>query len=101
MIFDVMSQPLVRRIQRRPFRHRPRDQHPFDLQPEVEVQVGGVVSLHHEPRLVRAPAATLPGRLAGLGGVTLAAISLQLVLQDVGHAGALPRDRRINHRPRP
>ena len=53
VVADPVGQPLVRGVERRALRHRPGDQHAVDLEPEVEVQVGGVVALHHEPWLLR------------------------------------------------
>ena len=50
MILDVHRQPLRLRVERRPFRHRPRQQHAVVLEPEVVVQVAGQVFLHAEER---------------------------------------------------
>src|ERR1039458_3089811 len=49
MILHVHRQPLVRRIERRPLRHRPRFQHAFHLQAEVVVQPRRIVHLHDKP----------------------------------------------------
>lgn len=48
MRFHVHGEPLVRGIGRWPFGHRPRLQRPFPLQPQVLVQVAGVVLVQHE-----------------------------------------------------
>ena len=48
MILDVHGQPLGLRIERRTFRHRPRQQHAVVLEPEVVVQVAGEMFLHAE-----------------------------------------------------
>ena len=51
VILDVHRQALGRGIERRPLRHRPRQQHAVVLQAEVVVQVAGEVLLHaEEPR---------------------------------------------------
>src|SRR5699024_1716751 len=74
-------------------------EHPVDLQPEVEVQAGGVVALDHEARLRRAAlrdaAGSCVARAAVLGGaggfigtrgLPLLAVVAELVL---GHGGCL------------
>ncbi len=48
MILHLHSQPLVRRIERWPLRHRPRFQHALHLQAKVIVQPRGVMLLYHE-----------------------------------------------------
>lgn len=47
VIFDLDGQPLVVRIKRRPFGHRPRFEHPVELEPQVVVEAGGVVFEKH------------------------------------------------------
>ena len=48
MILDLHRQPLISRIKRRPLRNGPRLEHAFHLQPEIVVQTGGTMLLHHE-----------------------------------------------------
>ncbi len=55
MILDVHREPLGLRIERRPLRHRPRQQHAVVLEAEVVVQVAGEVLLHAEEQCL-APA---------------------------------------------
>ena len=49
MILHLHCQPLVRRIERRSLRHRPRFQDALHLEPKVIMQPRGIVLLHHEP----------------------------------------------------
>ena len=48
MIFHLHRQALVRGIERRPLRHRPRLQHAVHLQAKVVMQTRGAVLLHHK-----------------------------------------------------
>src|SRR5699024_4299023 len=79
--------------------YRPGDEHAVDLQPEVEVQAGGVVALGDEARLLpatlRAAAGACVARAAVLGGAgglvgaracPLLPVVAELVL---GHGGCL------------
>ena len=50
MIFDVHGEPLRFRIERRAFRHRPRQQHAVVLQAEVVVQMTGEMFLNAEEK---------------------------------------------------
>ena len=67
MILDVHRQPLRLRVERRPFRHCPRQQHAFPFEPEVVVEMAGEVLLHAEEQpLSRAsPSARARRRLSG------------------------------------
>ena len=65
MILDVHRQPLGLRIERRPLRHRPRQQHAVVLEPEVVVQVAGEMLLDAEEPLARL--ARLDDRAGRLG----------------------------------
>ena len=49
VVLDVNGHPPFQRLERRPSRHRPRDEDAVDLEPEVVVQRGRAVALHHEP----------------------------------------------------
>jgi hypothetical protein len=53
MIFDVHGKALISRIERRAFRHRPRQQHAIPLQPQVVVQVRRQVLLDTEEERAR------------------------------------------------
>jgi hypothetical protein len=46
MILDLHSQAFISRIERRPFRHRPRFEHAIHLETEVVMQPRGAVSLY-------------------------------------------------------
>jgi hypothetical protein len=48
MRFSLHGEALDGGIERRPFRHRPRQHHPLVLQPKVVVKVAGAVLLHDE-----------------------------------------------------
>ena len=52
MILGLHRQALVLRIDRRPLRHRPRQQHAVPFEPEVVVQVRGEMFLDAEEELV-------------------------------------------------
>ena len=72
VILDVHRQALGLRIERRPLRHRPRQQHAVVLEPEVVVQVAGEMLLHaEEPLAPLSPGLTIAGGLGRLGEVAL------------------------------
>src|SRR6516225_5113629 len=76
MILDLDCHALVGRIERGSFRHRPRFQHPIELEPEVIVEPAGRVLLHHEQQRPAALAGLLgrwlgSAREAALGGVAI------------------------------
>src|SRR5689334_4852308 len=52
MIFRLHRQPLIRGIERRTFRHRPRQQHAVPLEAEVVMQMRGEMLLNAEEELV-------------------------------------------------
>ena len=62
MVLDAVREALVRGVQRRPLRHRPGHQRALDLEAEVEVQVGRVVTLHHEAGAGRSSSRALLSR---------------------------------------
>ena len=63
MVLGLDRQPLVGRVERGPFRHRPALQHVADLQPQIIVVGGRMVLVHDEA--VAAVAANGNGRAAG------------------------------------
>jgi hypothetical protein len=72
MILDVHREPLHRRIERRPLRHRPAQQHAVVLDAEVIVQVAGEMFLDaEEARLA----------LAGVQRLFLIALGFERLLE--------------------
>ena len=65
MVLNAHRQPLIRRVQARPFGHRPGKKHAFVFKPKIVMQMAGQVFLHAEEQLLRlarrfASAAALP-----------------------------------------
>ena len=82
VVLDMDGQPLLRRVEARPARHRPAPQHAVMLQPEIVVQPRRIVLLDDEDAAgrLRRRAALLAARLAGG-----AEIALGVILLEAGH----------------
>jgi hypothetical protein len=77
MVLDLDGEPLLARIGRRAFRHRPRAQRSVDLEPEVVMEVTRVVLLDDEPvPAFLGRSGRLAGGLAALTG-PLRAVALE------------------------
>ena len=85
MILDMDGQDAHARLERHALRHGPRGERPVALEPEVVVEVAGVVALDDEDRIAR-PATLRAERLRRLRPVALALVLAELV----GHPGSLP-----------
>src|SRR5262245_20275357 len=59
MVLHAYGEPPNGRVERRTLRHRPRHEDAVDLEPQVEVEGGGVVTVHHEPERLGHPVARL------------------------------------------
>src|SRR3954447_9303769 len=71
MIFDLDGQPLVTRIERWAFGHRPGFEHTVEFQPEIIMQPAGVVLLDHESPLGGRSDLNLAAGLRGLFKIPL------------------------------
>jgi hypothetical protein len=83
MVLDANGGVAGLRVQRRPPRYGPADEHAVELEAEVVVQAPGAMALHDEP--MPAPLSRSTGGLGGPGEVALAAVGLE------GHAGGRSR----------
>ena len=90
VVLDLHRQPLDRRIERRPLGDRPALEHAVGLEPEIVVQVRGVVLLDDEDRLLVGCGFTGPGRLAGLGKSRLARYSFSGMARRLSGGGGGP-----------
>jgi hypothetical protein len=101
VVLDVDGHPAGLGIERRALRHRPADQDPVDLEPQVVVQPAGAMSLHDEPRLVSRGRSRAPRGFGRTREVPLAVVLGQLVAgagfaigvsaPGLGHRHPLPR----------
>ncbi|GAB3849696.1 hypothetical protein GCM10029963_34630 [Micromonospora andamanensis] len=92
VVLGVHGEVVASRIARQPARHRPGDEHPVALQPQVPVQAAGVVLLDDEPGAVVGPGPSgSPGRhrFGGTRGVPLTPV----LLQPVSHIPHSPANR--------
>src|SRR5262249_25142620 len=71
VVLDVDGEPLLRRIEARPLRHRPALEDAVELESEVVVEPARGVLLHAEEEPVRTP---LRDRALGLGGAAQVAL---------------------------
>ncbi len=88
MILRLHGKTLLTRIERRPFRHRPGDEHAAGREPEVVVHRAPPVCLHHEEG-TRAP--DLAARFARLPKVPLGAVGGEWLCTFGRHAFSVRR----------
>ena len=77
MVLDLDGEPLLRRVERRPLRHRPATQRTIQLEAEVVVQAGGGVALDEEPGCAPRIAALARPRLRRAREVALGDVPAQ------------------------
>jgi hypothetical protein len=82
VVFDLDGQPLVVRIERGPFRHRPGLEDAVEFEPQIVVQPRGVMLLDHEAPLLRWHHRRLARRLRRLLEITFLSILGELLQHD-------------------